>query len=183
MTGGAPAAAPATAASRARLPKALALLSAALDRIVWLAQWAIVLIVAGMVVVVASQFYDRYVSPLWGGIPAEEYVKVGIIWLTFLGFGVALRAGVSVRVDLIDSVLAVRVRRWLYAAFDVLLLFVLGVVLYKGVRLYDIATGQLILGTDMTVAVPTLGMLLGLVVTALAIVERVFLRFYAAESA
>lgn len=182
MTGASPAAGDPNA-QRARLPGALRFYSRMLDFIVRAAAWAIILIVTALVVVVASQFVDRYIRPLWGGVPADEYVKVGLIWLTFLGFGVAIRAGVAVRVDLIDSVLAANVRRWLYGVFDIVLLFVLGVVLYKGVRLYEFATGQLILGTDMTVAVPTVGMLIGLVITVLAIAERLFLRFYAGKEA
>lgn len=143
-----------------------------LDAATAAAKAAVVLILAALVVVVASQFVDRYLTPIWGGVPADEYVKVGLIWLTFLGFGIAIRAGVAVRVDLVDHLLPPKLRHGIETLIDVVLLAVLAIVLWKGVRLYTISTGQLILGTDMTVAVPTLGMLLGLGLTALAVVER-----------
>lgn len=110
-------------------------------------------------------------------MPADEYVKVGLIWLTFLGFGIAIRAGVAVRVDLVDHMLPPAWRRAIETFLDVALIAVLAIVLWKGARLYAISTGQLILGTDMTVAVPTLGMLLGLGLTALAVIERSLVRF------
>lgn len=141
------------------------------------AKAAIVLILAALVVVVASQFVDRYLTPIWGGVPADEYVKVGLIWLTFLGFGVAIRSGAAVRVDLIDHLLSRQGRQAVETIIDVALVAVLAIVLWKGARLYGISTGQLILGTDMTVAVPVLGMLLGLALTALAVIERSLLRF------
>ena len=104
-------------------------------------------------------------------------VRTGLIWLTFLGFAVAIRSGSAVRVDIIDNVLSAPARGWIYGCFDIVILGVLGVVVWKGMRLYGIASGQLILGTDMTVAVPVLGMVLGLGLTFLAVIERMFLRF------
>jgi len=163
--------------ARPPLPAAARAFCATLDVGMRLAQFAVGSIVAALFLIVASQFADRYVHPIWGGVPADEYVKVGLIWLTFLGFAIAVRSGVAVRVDLIDTILSAATRRWLYGLFDALILCVLAVVLWKGLRLYTISTGQLILGTDMTVAVPTLGLLLGLGLTFLAIVERVVLRF------
>ncbi len=166
-----------------RPPAPLHALVRVLDAAFALTRLAIVAILAGLVLVVASQVVDRHAHPIWGGIPAEEYVKVGLVWLTFLGFAWALRGGVSVRIDLIDTALPARHRRVLHAGFDVVLLVLLGSVLYKGARLYAISTGQLILGTDMTVAVPVLGMLVGLALAALAIVERLLLRERAARRA
>lgn len=160
----------------------LAVFGRVLDAATAAAKAAVVVILAALVVVVASQFVDRYVTPVWGGIPADEYVKVGLIWLTFLGFGIAIRAGVAVRVDLVDHLLPPRWRFAIETLIDLALVAVLAVVLWKGLRLYSISTGQLILGTDMTVAVPTLGMLLGLALTALAIVERSLRRFVASRT-
>jgi TRAP-type C4-dicarboxylate transport system permease small subunit len=168
---------PAAAASPPPLPGPLRVFGRLLDAATAAAKAAVVVILAGLVVVVASQFVDRYVTPVWGGVPADEYVKVGLIWLTFLGFGIAIRAGVAVRVDLVDHLLPPKLRHGIETAIDVVLVGVLAIVLWKGARLYAISTGQLILGTDMTVAVPTLGMLLGLGLTALAVIERSLRRF------
>jgi TRAP-type transport system small permease protein len=160
------------------LPVPLRIYRTVLDVLTAVAKAIVGLLLLLLLALVASQFVDRYVHPLWGRVAPDEYVKVGLIWLTFLGFGIAVRAGVEIRVDLIDNLTAMKVRRWLYGAIDLALCLVLAVVLWKGVRLYEISTGQLILGTDLTVAFPTLGMLLGLALTMLSIVERLILRFY-----
>lgn len=136
----------------------------------------ITVVLAAMVVIVLSQFVDRYFTPVWGGVPADEYVKVGLVWLTFIGFGLAMRAGVEVRVELVDKYLPEHVRRIAYIFFDGLLLLMLGVILWKSIRLYQVGTLQTILGTDTTVAVPVLGMLFGFALMALALLARVLRR-------
>jgi len=134
-----------------------------------------VLLLAGVVLVVLSQFVDRYFTPIWGGVPADEYVKVALIWLTFLGFGLAMRAGAEIRVDFLDQHVPAAVLRHIYAFFDLVMLAVLGVILWKSVQLYRVSTLQTILGTDMTVALPVLGMMLGCTLMAIALLAR-FLR-------
>lgn len=141
----------------------------------------IVLLLAGMVLVVLSQFVDRYFTPIWGGVPGDEYVKVGLVWLTFLGFGLAMRAGAEIRVDFLDQHMPAGVVRVLYALFDLAMLAVLGVILWKSVRLYEVGKLQTILGTDMTVALPVLGMMLGCGLMAIALLSRFLRRMFKIE--
>lgn len=141
----------------------------------------ITLVLGASVVVVLSQFVDRYVVPIWGGVPAEEYVKVGLVWLTFVGFGLAMRSGVEVRVDLVDKHLPARVRNIIYTISDCVLLGMLLVILWKSVRLFQVGTLQTILGTDITVAVPVLGVFLGCVLMAIALLARVLRRSIGVE--
>jgi TRAP-type C4-dicarboxylate transport system permease small subunit len=141
----------------------------------------VVTLLVAMLVLVVSQIVDRYVHPIWHGLPADEYVKVALIWMTFLGFGLAMRAGVEVRVDVIDKHVPARVRGIVYGAFDLVMLAMLGVILWKSVQLYRISTLQTILGTDLTVAVPVLGMLLGCALMALALLARVLRRAFDIE--
>lgn len=141
----------------------------------------IVVLLVGMVFVVLSQFVDRYFTPIWGGIPAEEYVKVALIWMTFVGFGLALRAGAEIRVDFIDHHVPMRVRQVVYTGFDLVLLAMMGFILWKSVRLYQLSTLQTILGTDMTVALPVIGMMLGCTLIALALVARLLRRLFGIE--
>lgn len=141
----------------------------------------IVLLLVGMVLVVFSQFIDRYFTPIWGGAPADEYVKVGIIWLTFIGFGLALRSGAEIRVDFLDHYIPSGIMRAINALFDVLTLGVLGVILWKSFRLYSVSELQTILGTDMTVALPVLGMMLGCALMAFALFARILQRAFRIE--
>lgn len=141
----------------------------------------VALLVVALLALVAAQFLDRYVIHRWQGFPAEEYIKVGIVWLTFVGFGLALRRGMEIRVDFIDAHLPARVQRWLFGAFDIVTLAVVAVVLVKGLRLYEISGLQMILGTEMTVAVPVLGMLVGCALMTLAVALRLLRRITGME--
>lgn len=142
------------------------------------AAFAVGALLVAMLLLVVSQFVDRYVHPIWRGFPADEYVKVALIWMTFLGFGLAVRAGVEIRVDFVDQRLPERARAWLNGFFDLLLLALLGVILWKSVRLYEVSTLQTILGTDMTVSVPVLGMALGCALMFVAVLARYLRRTF-----
>ena len=153
--------------------KALRLLLRAID-FAW--SWSLVLIVAGLLVVVASQIVDRHLVDLWTGSP-EEYVKIGLIWLTFIGFALAMKNGTEIRVDLADHTLPAHVRRLLYGAFDLLLLGVIGLVCWKSWQSVEVGASQVILGTDFSVAVPTWGMLTGVVLMFFVVATRLVRRF------
>jgi TRAP-type C4-dicarboxylate transport system permease small subunit len=141
---------------------------------VW--DWAIALIVFGLLVVVTSQIIDRHFLDLWSDSP-EEYVKIGLVWLTFLGFALAMRHGTEIRVDIADHFLPLAVRHWIYGTFDVLLLVVIGVAAWKAWLSIAIGESQVILGTGFSVAVPTWGMFIGIalmfVVVAVRLVRRI----------
>lgn len=117
----------------------------------------IALVVLGLVLVVASQTVDRFVT-LWQDSP-EEWVKIGLCWLCFLGFALALKDGTEIRVDLADRILPASVRRWIYGVFDVALLALIGVVTWKSWILFLASSNQLITGTDLTAAWPAGAML------------------------
>jgi TRAP-type C4-dicarboxylate transport system permease small subunit len=138
--------------------------------------WVLALIVGGLLVVVASQIVDRHLVDLRTDSP-EEYVKIGLIWLTFIGFALAMREGTEIRVDLADHYLPLKVRHWIYGSFDVLLLVVIGLVVWKSWQSIGIGQMQVILGTSFSVAVPTWGMFIGValmfVVVAVRLIRRV----------
>jgi TRAP-type C4-dicarboxylate transport system permease small subunit len=125
-----------------------------------------------MVAIVLSQFFDRYFTPIWAGVPADEYVKVGLVWLTFIGFGLAMRAGVEIRVDFVDQHVPARVRNAVYGVIDLVLLGMIGLILWKSVQLYRVGTLQTILGTEMTLALPVVGMMVGCALMFVAILAR-----------
>ena len=137
-----------------------------------LAQAIVVAMMAAMLALVVFQFIDRHIAAVAGGFAADEYVKVALIWVCVVGYGLAMRAGTEIRVDIVDQHLPPRLRRVLFAAVDLLLLALLTVVLVKGWRLFEVAQMQTILGTDMTVAVPVAGMLAGCALMFLAVLLR-----------
>ncbi|HTT38429.1 MAG TPA: TRAP transporter small permease subunit [Burkholderiales bacterium] len=121
-----------------------------------LIEWVVVALMVALVAIVSLQFIDRHF--LDTGIAApDQYARVALVWLTCIGFAIAVRAGLNVRVDLIDSHLPSRARRVLELAFDALMLMLTAILLPGSWRLIEIGRDQLLLGTSFTAAVPAAG--------------------------
>jgi TRAP-type C4-dicarboxylate transport system permease small subunit len=131
-------------------------------------------VVFALLVVVASQTVDRFVS-VWSDSP-EEYVKIGLCWLCFLGFALALKDGTEIRVDLADRILPAEVRRWIYGAFDIALLMLIAVVVTRSWTVFLISQDQVITGTDLSVAWPAGAMLVGFILMFFVIAWRLLRR-------
>jgi TRAP-type transport system small permease protein len=121
-----------------------------------LIQWMVVALMVSLVVIVALQFIDRHFVDTGIAAP-DQYARVTLVWLTFIGFAIAVRAALNVRVDLIDVHLPPKLRRILELAFDALMLVLLGILLPGSWRLIEIGRDQLLLGTFFTAAVPAAG--------------------------
>ncbi len=134
----------------------------------------VALVVLGLLIIVSLQTVDRFFT-LWTDSP-EEYVKIGLTWLCFLGFALALKDGTEIRVDLADRFLPVTARRWIYGGVDVALLALIGVVVIKSWTLFLIGGDQLITGTDLTAAWPTGAMLIAFVLMFFVIARRLIRR-------
>jgi TRAP-type C4-dicarboxylate transport system permease small subunit len=134
----------------------------------------VALTVLGLLLLVSSQTLDRYVT-VWHDSP-EEYVKIGLTWLCFLGFALALKDGTEIRVDLADRFLPATARRWIYGVFDVALLALIGVVVVKSWTVFLISGDQLITGTDLTAAWPAGAMLIAFVLMFFVIAWRLIRR-------
>lgn len=134
----------------------------------------VALTVLGLLLLVSSQTLDRYVT-VWHDSP-EEYVKIGLTWLCFLGFALALKDGTEIRVDLADRFLPATARRWIYGVFDVALLALIGVVVVKSWTVFWISGDQLITGTDLTAAWPAGAMLIAFVLMFFVIAWRLVRR-------
>ncbi|MEO8629744.1 MAG: TRAP transporter small permease subunit [Betaproteobacteria bacterium] len=143
-----------------------------LDRLV---EWVVIAMMVGIVVIVSLQFVDRHFIDTGIAAP-DQYARVGLIWLTFIGFAMALRAGVNIRVDLIDARLPPKVRFVLELLFDALLVVLLVVLLPGSWRLVEIGRDQDLLGTVFTSAVPAAGVFIAcalmLVYVGLRLVAR-----------
>lgn len=138
--------------------------------------WAgiVAVVVFALLLLVASQTLDRFVS-VWSDSP-EEYVKIGLCWLCFLGFALALKDGTEIRVDLADRILPAAARLWIYGIFDVALLVLIAVVISKSWTVFLISQDQLITGTDLTAAWPAGAMLVAFVLMFFVIAWRLIRR-------
>jgi TRAP-type C4-dicarboxylate transport system permease small subunit len=127
-----------------------------LDRLV---EWTVVALMVSLVVIVSLQFVDRHFIDTGIAAP-DQYARVGLVWLTFIGFAIAVRAAVNIRVDLIDARLPPKARSILEIAFDAMMFVLLAVMVPGCWRLIEIGKDQELLGTVFTAAVPAAGVLI-----------------------
>lgn len=123
---------------------------------------AIMLIIAALLVLVASQFVDRNYVTLWHDSP-EEYVKIGLVWLCFLGFVRASATGETIRITFVHEMMPPTLQRIVDVLLDVLLLVVVIFLAWKCWVMIQTAQMQIILGTALTLDVPVYGMFIGFV--------------------
>jgi len=128
--------------------------------VAWLVDLLIALLILALLVLVTSQFIDRNYITLWSDSP-EEYVKICLVWLCFLGFVRAAACGETIRITFLHDLLPPLVQRLLDIALDGLLLVVVIFLASKSWIMIQTAKMQIILGTSLTLDVPVYGMLAG----------------------
>lgn len=139
-----------------------------------LLDWLIAALVLALVLIVGSQLIDRHVVTLPMAAP-DQYARIFLVWLTFLGFSVAIRNGTNIRVDLIDSRLPPVVRRVLEVVFDALMLVLIVLFGWYGWPLFLVGQDQERLGTIFSEAWPTAALLVSAVLMALFLAMRILL--------
>jgi TRAP-type C4-dicarboxylate transport system permease small subunit len=122
--------------------------------------WFVAALVVGLVTIVTSQLVDRHFIDIPIQAP-DQYARIGLVWLTFLGFALAVRGNVAVRVDIIDHFLPAAARRWVGIASDAMLLTMLCVLVIKGWTVFEVGAGQIILGTPFTAGLPNAALVAG----------------------
>jgi len=140
-----------------------------------LIEWVVISLMVALVAIVSLQFIDRHFIDTGIAAP-DQYARVALVWLTFIGFAIAVRAGLNVRVDLIDTHLPSRARRVLELAFDALMLILTAILLPGTWRLIEIGRDQLLLGTSFTAAVPAAGAFIACVLIVLFVALRLIVR-------
>lgn len=90
--------------------------------------------VAIMAITVTIQVIWRYFlnDPL---IWAEELTRYALVWMTFIGAAVALRAGQLACMDLVVTLFPPKVRRWIHAFVSLINCFLLSFLLYYSLNL------------------------------------------------
>lgn len=134
--------------------------------------WFVASLVVGLVAIVTSQLVDRHFIDVPIHAP-DQYARIGLVWLTFLGFALAIRGNVAVRVDIIDHWLPPAVRRWVGIASDLMLLLMLCVISLKGWAVVEVGAGQILLGTPFTAALPAAALVIGAVLMIFYVAVRV----------
>ena len=143
-------------------------------------EWLVAALVAALLVIVASTFIDRHFVTLPMAAP-DAYARVILVWLTFIGFALAVKGGLNIRVDLIDARLPAKARRVLEYVFDVVMLALTVMLGVNGWRLVVIGQDQERLGTGISEAWPSAALFVSCIILVLFLVLRIALRFSGRE--
>lgn len=152
---------------RLRLADGLALVTRPLA---WLAGAVVALLVLVILGIVGAQFVDRYIADTGLHAP-EQLARIAVVWLTFLGFALAMRDRATIRIDLIDRQLPPVARIWLACVFDLAILALSLLLLFHAWRVVEVGAMQELLGTPFSAALPNAGLFTGLLLVVLFKVE------------
>jgi len=138
---------------------------------------AIGLLVVALLVVVSLQVVDRHFVNVPIDAP-DQLVRIGLVWLCFLGFAAAVEAGANIRIEFMDMWLGPRARRVLAIVFDLAMLALCVLLIVKGMRVVEVGAGQQLLGTPFTAALPNAGFVVGVALTAFFVSVRLLRRLF-----
>lgn len=150
---------------------------ALLDRLV---EWLLAALMVSLLGIILLQFVDRHFVDTGIAAP-DQYARLLLVWLCFVGFAIAVRGDVNIRVDLIDAHLPAKLRHVLQLAFDALFLVLLAVLVPGTWRLMEIGKDQERLGTIFSEAVPALGVFIACLLMLVYIGTRLAVRLLGGE--
>lgn len=143
---------------------------------------AFVLKVAAMIVMVVVAVFtlgsasDRYIYDTAFNA-YDQIAQLALVWLTFLGMVLALRARTNIRVDLVDGLLPARLLAARDIVSDVAAIAIFGVIQWKVWRLVEVGSGQVIMGTPFSSDATFLALAVSSAAAILILAVRLVLRF------
>jgi len=123
-------------------------------------QWLVIALMAAMAVLVFANVVSRYLfnySMIW----VEELTQYQMIWIAYLGAGLALREGRHVAVDLFEESLPPKGRHLLRVFIAILMLVFLAVLAVLGVQIALFTWDQETPVLNIPAGVPYLGIPIG----------------------
>jgi len=122
-----------------------------------------------MFVLVFINVLGRYgVGKTWAA--AEEISTFLMIWVAYLGAGLALREGRHAAIDMFQDKLPPKLRRFLRAGLGFLILVFFGLLAWLGIRMSIFGWSQETIATQMPTGIPYLAIPLGSVMFCLHLV-------------
>jgi TRAP-type C4-dicarboxylate transport system permease small subunit len=122
-----------------------------------------------MFVLVFINVLGRYgIGKSWAA--AEEISTFLMIWVAYLGAGLALREGRHAAIDMFQDKLPPKLRRFLRAGLGLLMLAFFGVLAWLGIRMSIFGWSQETIATQMPTGIPYLAIPLGSVLFCLHLV-------------
>jgi TRAP-type C4-dicarboxylate transport system permease small subunit len=116
-----------------------------------LVRWTVAFMAAVILLTTAAAVVDRHVFGTTFDA-YDQYARLGLVWMTFLGFALALRERHTIRVEILDGLLGPRARFWRETIFDGAVLALAVLLVVKGWAVAEVGTFQDIIGTPFTYA-------------------------------
>jgi TRAP-type C4-dicarboxylate transport system permease small subunit len=132
-------------------------------------QWLVILMMGTMALLVFVNVVARYVfnfSIIW----VEEFTQYQMIWITYLGAGLALREGRHVAVEVFQDRLPPGLRRHVRVFVGLAMLAFLGTLAVLGFRIAQFTWNQETPVLNIPTGVPYLGVPIGALVMAMHLV-------------
>jgi len=118
-----------------------------------------------------GQVVDRYwLKSTFDG--HDQYARVGLVWLTFLGIALGIRERINIRIELLAHFGAPGIRRTVSVVLDVVMLVVAIVVVVVGLPLLEVGGYQSIMGTALSRDVMYAAVLVGMGLLILFLILR-----------
>jgi TRAP-type C4-dicarboxylate transport system permease small subunit len=144
-------------------------------------RWYIILLMAALVGLTFVQVVARYLAhnPFTA---TDQYARIVLVWLTFMGGAVAMLQEKNVRIDTLDHVLPERVKKALAVFFDLILIYLMVVLVDKGYEVYQVGAYQSILGTPFSYQIMYASLVVGAALMGLFVIVRLLRRLTAGRS-
>lgn len=131
-------------------------------------------VVVAMLLVLAStvgQVIDRqFVKSSFGAY--DQYGRLGLVWLTFLGIAVAVRDRANIRIELLDHFIPARARRVKAIVLDAAMASIAVLLVVVGWPLLEVGSFQVIMDTPFDYTEVYAALLLAMAVLAVFVVAR-----------
>lgn len=131
-------------------------------------------VVAAMLVVLLAtlgQVLDRHVFKSGFGA-FDQYGRLGLVWLTFLGIAIAVRERANIRIDLADHFLSPGAVRAKGVVLDVAMAGIAVTLVVVGWRLLEVGSFQVIMDTPFTYGDVYAALLAGMAILAAFVAMR-----------
>jgi TRAP-type C4-dicarboxylate transport system permease small subunit len=132
-------------------------------------QWLIGLMMGVMFVLVFINVVTRYIFG-FSFATTEEISTFLMIWITYIGAGLALREGRLAAIDLFQDLLPVKLRPAMRASLGVAILVFFGILAYYGFKMVQFGWAQETWATQIPRGIPYLAIPIGAAVFGLHLV-------------
>ncbi len=131
-------------------------------------------VVAAMLLVLLStvgQVADRqFIQSKFGAY--DQYGRLGLVWLTFLGIAIAVRERANIRIDLLDHFVSPRAALAKGVVLDIVMAAVAVLLVVVGWPLLEVGSFQVIMDTPFDYGEVYAALLIGMLVLTLFVVAR-----------